>query len=66
MAKAKRCRGTRGKWECPLNLDIVKSRTGRIAGTLREIPSAACYKPELEAMGKENAILKSQVSDLSQ
>lgn len=39
---------------------------GWIADLLKEIPSAARYKSELEAMEKENAVLKSQVSDLRQ
>ena len=39
---------------------------GWIADLLKEIPSAARYKAELEAMEKENAVLKSQVSDLRQ
>ena len=39
---------------------------GWIADLLKEIPSAARYKAELEAMEKENASLKSQVSDLRQ
>ena len=39
---------------------------GWIADLLQEIPSAARYKAELEAMEKENAVLKSQVSNLRQ
>ena len=39
---------------------------GWIADLLKEIPSAARYKAELEAMEKENASLKSQISDLRQ
>lgn len=39
---------------------------GWVADLLKEIPSAARYKSELEAMEKENAALKSQVSDLRQ
>ena len=37
---------------------------GWIADLLKEIPSAARYKSELEAMEKENAALKSKVSIL--
>lgn len=39
---------------------------GWIADLLKEIPSAARYKAELETMEKENASLKSQVTDLRQ
>ena len=39
---------------------------GWIADLLKEIPSAARYKSELEAMEKENASLKSLVADLRQ
>ena len=39
---------------------------GWIADLLKEIPSAARYKAELEAMEKENAVLKSQIGDLRQ
>lgn len=39
---------------------------GWIADLLKEIPSAARYKSELEAMEKENASLKSEVSKLRQ
>ena len=39
---------------------------GWIADLLKEIPSAARYKVELEAMAKENSSLKSQVSNLRQ
>ena len=39
---------------------------GWIADLLKEIPSAARYKAELETMEKENASLKSQVKDLQQ
>ncbi|MBI3808011.1 MAG: hypothetical protein HY281_10960 [Nitrospirae bacterium] len=39
---------------------------GWIADLLKEIPSAARYKAELEAIEKENAVLKAQVSDLKQ
>ena len=39
---------------------------GWIADLLKEIPSAARYKSELEAMEKENAFLKSLVADLRQ
>lgn len=37
---------------------------GWIADLLKEIPSAARYKSELEAMEKENAALKAKVSVL--
>lgn len=37
---------------------------GWIADLLKEIPSAARYKSELEAMEKENASLKSEVAKL--
>lgn len=37
---------------------------GLIADLLKEIPSAARYKAELEAMEKENVSLKSQISIL--
>ena len=39
---------------------------GWIADLLKEIPSAARYKSELEAMEKENASLKSEVTKLRQ
>jgi len=39
---------------------------GWIADLLKEIPSAARYKAELETMKEENASLKLQVSDLRQ
>ena len=39
---------------------------GWIADLLKEIPSAARYKSELEAMEKENATLKSEVAKLRQ
>lgn len=39
---------------------------GMIADLLKEIPSAARYKSELEAMEKENASLKSEVAKLRQ
>jgi len=37
---------------------------GWIADLLKEIPSAARYKSELESMEKENATLKSEIADL--
>ena len=37
---------------------------GWIADLLKEIPSAARYKAELEAMEKENVLLKQKVSSL--
>ena len=39
---------------------------GWVADLLKEIPSAARYKSELEAMEKENASLKSEVANLKQ
>ncbi len=39
---------------------------GWIADLLKEIPSAARYKSELEAMEKQNASLKSDVAELRQ
>lgn len=39
---------------------------GWIADLLQEIPSAARYKSELEAMEKQNATLKSEVTNLRQ